>query len=188
MKGKNLFCFLVLASILVLSGCVARTYPLTRDRVDQDVEAGNRGFLMGRAPIDTTTVKKETRTVRVFEIEIGSSYKAEKASVSAETKKQNAVISAKPADKEVAFETTPLELTTTSATEKKYTVGKNDTLQKISEKFYGTTKKWIKIYVANKDTLKGPDKVYPGQVLNIPDVSGQLEAPEKLKETEANLK
>ncbi|PIQ88790.1 MAG: hypothetical protein COV72_06520 [Candidatus Omnitrophica bacterium CG11_big_fil_rev_8_21_14_0_20_42_13] len=51
---------------------------------------------------------------------------------------------------------------------KEYTVEKNDTLQKISQKFYGTTKKWKKIYDANTDTLKSPDKVYPGQKLNIP--------------------
>lgn len=182
MKGKNLFCFLVLASILVLSGCVARTYPLTRERVDQDLGTGNRGFLMGRAPIDTTIVRRDTRTVRVFEIEFGSPYKTKK---SVESKAQNAVVSPEPT---IAAEPAAFELTTTGATGNKYIVGKNDTLQKISNKFYGTTKKWIKIYAANKDTLRGPDKVYPGQVLNIPDVSGSKEVPEKLIETEANLK
>ena len=49
-----------------------------------------------------------------------------------------------------------------------YTVQKNDTLQKISYKFYNTTKRWNEIYAANKDILKGPDKIYPGQVLKIP--------------------
>jgi len=132
--------------------------------VDQDLEKGNRGFIMGRAPIDTTTARRSTRTVRVFEIELGSPYKAKKASILAETKTENAV-----ADTELAVKED--NSGTTAATGKKYIVGKNDTLQKISNKFYGTTKKWVKIYTANKDTLKGPDKVYPGQVLNIPDVS-----------------
>ena len=40
--------------------------------------------------------------------------------------------------------------------EKKYIVQKGDTLQKISKKFFGTTKKWPKLYDANKDVLKGP--------------------------------
>ncbi|MCX7662077.1 MAG: LysM peptidoglycan-binding domain-containing protein, partial [Candidatus Omnitrophica bacterium] len=43
-----------------------------------------------------------------------------------------------------------------------------DTLQKISLKFYGTTKKWKRIFNANKDIIKSPDKIYPGQVINIP--------------------
>ncbi|KPK39610.1 MAG: hypothetical protein AMJ78_08260 [Omnitrophica WOR_2 bacterium SM23_29] len=49
-----------------------------------------------------------------------------------------------------------------------YKVQKGDTLQKISTKFYGTTKKWRKIFLANQDKLKSPDKVYPGQMLRIP--------------------
>lgn len=49
-----------------------------------------------------------------------------------------------------------------------YVVQKDDTLQKISEKVYGTTKKWQKIYEANKDTLKSPDMIRAGQKLVIP--------------------
>ncbi len=52
-----------------------------------------------------------------------------------------------------------------------YKVGKGDTLQKISRKFYGTTKKWTLLYKANKAKLKSPDKVYPGQILVIPEVA-----------------
>jgi len=57
---------------------------------------------------------------------------------------------------------------TPSVSMEKYTVQKGDTLQKISQKFFGTTKKWYKIYEANRDVLKSPDKIYPGQVINIP--------------------
>ncbi len=53
--------------------------------------------------------------------------------------------------------------------ERIYTVEKGDTLQKISDKAYGTTKKWKKIFEANKDTLKSPDKIKPGQELVIPE-------------------
>ncbi|MBI4707793.1 MAG: LysM peptidoglycan-binding domain-containing protein [Candidatus Omnitrophica bacterium] len=69
----------------------------------------------------------------------------------------------------------------------KYTVQKNDTLQKISKKFYGTTRKWTKIYEANKEFLKSPDRVRPGQVLNIP-VTSDLKAPEAMVEPKENLK
>ena len=48
-----------------------------------------------------------------------------------------------------------------------YTVQKGDTLQKISMKFFGTTKKWPKIFEDNKDKLKSHEKIYPGQVIKI---------------------
>ena len=48
-------------------------------------------------------------------------------------------------------------------------VRKGDTLQKISEKFYGTTKKWRRIHQANQKTLtKGPDFLQVGMKLVIP--------------------
>jgi nucleoid-associated protein YgaU len=49
-----------------------------------------------------------------------------------------------------------------------YTVKKGDTLQKISEKFYGTTKHWRRICDANKKVVKDCDKLEPGTKLVIP--------------------
>ena len=51
---------------------------------------------------------------------------------------------------------------------KTYVVKKGDTLQKISDKMYGTTKRWKEIYEANKATLKSPDIITPGQEITIP--------------------
>ena len=48
-----------------------------------------------------------------------------------------------------------------------YTVQSGDTLQKISQKLYGTTKKWHKLYLLNKDILKSPDKIHPGMVIKV---------------------
>ena len=161
---KNLFYFLTLGSVLILSGCVARTYSVTKDRVDQDLSAGNRGFLMGKPSAEEANAPRKTeRTLRIFEVEVGKPYKA---------KQVNIPVSAAPSATPVAkssMEIPSAEPMTVSGRGQKYTVGKNDTLQKISKKFYGTTKKWTKIYNANKDVLKGPNKVYPGQTLNIPD-------------------
>jgi nucleoid-associated protein YgaU len=44
-----------------------------------------------------------------------------------------------------------------------------DTLSKISKKFYGDANKYMKIFEANKDQLKDPDKINVGQKLKIPD-------------------
>ena len=50
-----------------------------------------------------------------------------------------------------------------------YTVAKGDTLSKIAKQHYGDANKWKKIYDANRDILKDPDRIFPGQVLKIPD-------------------
>lgn len=53
-----------------------------------------------------------------------------------------------------------------------YTVKKGDNLSKIAEAQYGKGKasKYTAIFEANKPMLKHPDKIYPGQVLRIPDI------------------
>jgi len=50
-----------------------------------------------------------------------------------------------------------------------YTVVKGDNLSKISKAFYGTPNKYPVIFEANKPMLTHPDKIYPGQVLRIPE-------------------
>ena len=52
-----------------------------------------------------------------------------------------------------------------------YTVVSGDSLSKIAKHQYGDAAKWHDIYEANRDKIKNPDLIYPGQVLNIPDIS-----------------
>jgi len=49
-----------------------------------------------------------------------------------------------------------------------YTVHKGDTLSAIAKQYYGDGNAYMKIYNANRDILKDPDKIFPGQVLRIP--------------------
>jgi LysM repeat protein len=44
-----------------------------------------------------------------------------------------------------------------------------DTLSKIAKSYYGDAGKYMKIFEANKDQLKDPDKIQVGQKLKIPD-------------------
>ena len=44
-----------------------------------------------------------------------------------------------------------------------------DTLSKIAKSYYGDAGKYMKIFEANKDQLKDPDKVNVGQKLKIPE-------------------
>jgi hypothetical protein len=52
---------------------------------------------------------------------------------------------------------------------KVYEVVSGDTLSKIAKKFYGDASKYMKIFDANKDQLKDPDKIKVGQKLKIPE-------------------
>lgn len=49
-----------------------------------------------------------------------------------------------------------------------YTVRAGDTLSKISREFYGDANQYMKIFEANRDRLKDPDKIRPGQEIIIP--------------------
>jgi nucleoid-associated protein YgaU len=50
-----------------------------------------------------------------------------------------------------------------------YTVVAGDNLSKIAKHFYGDANQWKRIFDANRDTIKNPDLIHPGQVLKIPD-------------------
>jgi len=52
--------------------------------------------------------------------------------------------------------------------EQAYTVQSGDTLSKISKQFYGDANRYMKIFDANKDQLKDPNTIKPGQTLRIP--------------------
>lgn len=49
-------------------------------------------------------------------------------------------------------------------------VQSGDTLSKIAKAFYGDPMKYNAIFEANKPMLSHPDKIYPGQVLRIPNL------------------
>lgn len=51
-----------------------------------------------------------------------------------------------------------------------HTVERGDTLSGISKKVYGDAMKYMVIFKANQPMLKDPDRIYPGQVLRIPEL------------------
>ena len=54
---------------------------------------------------------------------------------------------------------------------KTVTVAAGDSLSKIAKRELGDANKWHAIYEANKDKIKDPDLIHPGQVLTIPSNS-----------------
>ncbi len=55
-----------------------------------------------------------------------------------------------------------------STATKIYEVVSGDSLSKVAKREYGNANEWKRIYEANQDVLKDPNKIYPGQKLRIP--------------------
>ena len=53
-------------------------------------------------------------------------------------------------------------------TSRTYTIKTGDSLSKLARQFYGDANDWNIIFKANKDKIKDPDIIHPGQVIFIP--------------------
>lgn len=62
-----------------------------------------------------------------------------------------------------------ISVTTPAPAARFVTVKKGDTLSAIAKAEYGNANAYMKIFEANKPMLSHPDKIYPGQVLRIPE-------------------
>jgi nucleoid-associated protein YgaU len=51
-----------------------------------------------------------------------------------------------------------------------YVVQSGDSLSKIAKEYYGNAMKYPEIFEANKEVIKDPDLIYPGQKLRIPKI------------------
>ncbi len=50
-----------------------------------------------------------------------------------------------------------------------YTVRRGDTLSGIAEEQLGDADRWPEIFALNRDVIEDPNKIFPGQVLTLPD-------------------
>jgi nucleoid-associated protein YgaU len=51
-----------------------------------------------------------------------------------------------------------------------YTVQKGDSLWKIASAHYGNGNKWQALFEANREVIKDPDLIYPGQQIRVPEL------------------
>jgi len=178
---------LVLVGGMFLSGCLVRSYTVYKPRRPLNV-SGNRGYLAG-GPVQeeerVTTELGDKRPVTIVELEFGShSERAKRGEIeesalvesrSSSRRRRGDDIDEEILDvRKIRREVRSVERTTDSRSNSKdtivYTVLQNDTLQKISQKFYGTTKKWKYLYEVNTDVMKNPDTLFPGMKLKVPPV------------------
>jgi nucleoid-associated protein YgaU len=57
---------------------------------------------------------------------------------------------------------------TAPAEQRTITVQPGDSLSKIAKREYGDANKWRTIFEANRDKIKNPDLIHPGEVLTLP--------------------
>ncbi len=188
----RIFSFLGIG-LLVLSaagcGVKAQTYSVMRERVDIDQQGGNAGYLGGNGQYQEPS--KKTRKVYVLELTKPVSeaeakkIEQEVTTTTHETTNYNSssnisqeqeslpqdIVSRQQASLAVEQEPEaqqPAAAVTGPTSAVNYVIVKDDTLQKISKKFYNTYGKWIKIYEANKDKIKNPNLLKAGVEIVIP--------------------
>jgi len=186
----------LLSLVVFAAGCgiEAKTYVMDKPRVGIDLTSGNGGCIYGKCP--PQTISKPTRRTYVLEltrpVPESEVQKLEQTAVtaiidtpSAPPASSDSTAPAAAADSAPAavpaepvipvIGDQPAAAVASSdqgsaAGAQTYTVQKDDTLQKISKKLFGSYGKWYKIYEANKDKIKNPNFVKPGTVLNIPAI------------------
>ncbi len=172
---------LIVLCALIVSGCGVqmRSYAQVRERVDQE-STGNAGYLMGAPPAGEAADVKRTRKVYVVEFSREDAPEDMTAPAPAPRRSYDydAYKAPEPPQKEriilPSFEEEPyiteepMEEPAGPTEAVEYTIQKDDTLQKISKKFYDSYSKWPRIYEANKDKLPDPNRIKPGTVITIP--------------------
>ena len=70
---------------------------------------------------------------------------------------------------EITYDTDAATSQPASHTTQTCTVKAGDTLSKIAKQHYGNANLYMKIFEANKELLRDPDKIQVGQVLKLPE-------------------
>lgn len=160
-----------------------RAYIQETPRIDQEM-SGNAGYLFGTPEQPDRSNIKDTRRIYVLEFNKGPEgesvdmdYNVDTSITIPERRKTSSspVQSSRPRITLPSFD--DVDSDPAPAAPRKvnkgvefieYKVQKEDTLQKISKKFYDGYSKWPRIYEANKDVISNPDHIDPGITIMIP--------------------
>ncbi len=157
------------AALVAVSGCVStRTYVVDRPRVDQGVPGEeNKGPVKTRKMVVLEVVEKDKA--------------APKTAQGQEPAPEAAVVPSAPQENFTPPQGgSPAATAAPQAAEPvSYVVQKDDTLQKIAKRSYGSYSKWTKIYDANRDVIKDPNFLKPGVTLKIPALDEKSPTPSK---------
>ena len=145
-----------------LSGCRTAARVTTVPRVDLEMTGtGNRGYLIGNPPPPGEL--KTTRQMIEADVEIPSFYKPKRG------KTAGGVEEMAPPETEMD-ETDAAAAAAVPSRYDTYVVQKGDSLWTIAKKpeTYGKATYWRRIFDANRDILKSPERLRTGMTLKIP--------------------
>lgn len=162
-RSKTLLLLLTAhCSLLTIVGCRTATRVTEVPRVDLELEGGNRGYLVGHPP--DAAAWKTTRQMVQMDVEVPSFYQPTRSGTPVnwdgiappETETEEPVAQLPAEGTPVAYDT--------------YVVKKGDSLWSIAAKpeVYGKATRWRRIFDANRELLKSPDRLRPGMTLKIP--------------------
>ena|SRR3989338_7387072 len=148
-------------------GCRTATQVTEVPRVDLQLEGGNRGFLLGTPP--PAREAKTTRQMVETTIEVPSFYKT-KQPASTGSVEDLAPPETEPYSEDGASREGASTKSNGPAVFDVYVVQKGESLWSIAEKkeIYGKATQWRKIFDANRDLLKSPNRIRAGMRLKIP--------------------
>ncbi len=148
--------------MLAVSGCRSATRMVEYPRADLELPAGsNRGYLIGTPPA-FAGAWKSTRQMVETEVEVPARAKrtGQAGAGSNEAAAQDGMVA------ESAWNASGASQDIIG----NYTVKSNDPLWTIAADptVYGNASKWQRLYNANRDVLKSPDRLRAGMTLKIP--------------------
>ena len=127
------------------------------------LEAAKKELEDARAQADQELAKRQEAEARASQAEAGLA--GARAQLDQETAaRQRAQAQVTELQAELASVKQQLE----QAKVRTYVVQSGDSLSKIAQQFYGDAKRWPEIFEANKDKIKDPNVIHPGQELRIP--------------------
>ena len=151
-----------LAWAFLMTGCRTATRITEVPRVDLELSGGNRGYVVGHPP-EMANLKTTRQTVQT-DVEIPSFYKPKRSGAPVgleDVAPPETKMGAQGAGESVGA--APKRYDT-------YVVQKGESLWTIAAKpeVYGKATQWRRIFDANRDLLKSPDRVRAGMKLKIP--------------------
>ncbi len=127
--------------------------------VDESLQADDKGTVTDSGTADNTASGDDADTAA------GDETKTEMAAA------EPGDIELPEFDENIALTAPKLEKTSGSVI-----IRRGDTLWHISRRVYGRGIRYTTIYTANRDQIKNPDRIWPGQIFDVPGVSDEGEA------------
>ena len=149
-------------TVLLAGGCRTATRVTEVPRVDLSLEGGNRGYLVG-TPSEAAALKT-TRQMVETDVEIPSFYRPKRGGAPVSLEEMA------PPETEAVGGTAEAPPRVFDV----YVVQKGDSLWSIAKRpeIYGKATRWRRIFDANRDQLKSPDRLHAGMTLKIPREGG----------------